>query len=80
MVTYFSYPAVATTPGVWLGNKTDNEIVLKKEQKAPNGTEGFSRLTFYDMDENGFKWKGEWSNTSGSFIYSFWMISCTKRK
>ena len=80
VVTYFSYPAVATAPGVWLGNKTDSEIILKKEQKAPNGTAGFSRLTFYDMNDDGFKWKGEWVDTSEKIVYPFWMIFCTKRK
>ena len=80
VVTYFSYPFVSTAPGVWLGEKSENEIVLKMDQKAPNGMDGISRLTFYDMSKKGFNWKGEWVSTNGSVVYPFWMIWCTRRE
>ena len=79
VVTYFSYPAVSTSPGVWLGGKVGKDIILKMDQKAPNGTEGYSRLTFYDMTEEGFNWKGEWVSKDETITYPFWMIYCQKR-
>lgn len=80
VVTYFSYPAVSTKPGVWIGQKVGDEIVLTMPQKAPNGMDGLSRLTFYDMSHKGFRWKGEWVDTGQTFSYPFWNISCVKRK
>ena len=76
VVSYFSYPSVAYTPGVWRGQKVDDNIVLYQNQKAPNGMEGDSRLTFYDMKENGFNWIGEWVSKDGKSVYPFWKIFC----
>lgn len=80
IVSYFSYPAVPYTPGVWRGNKDGNDIVLFQDQKAPNGMEGDSRLTFFDMNDNGFSWIGEWISKDGQFVYPFWKIFCERRK
>ncbi len=80
-VHYYSYPTVATTLPVWEGNKKeDGKIILYREQKAPNGTEGFFRITFSEMDENGFKWIGEWVDKSESIIYPTWKIDCSNSK
>ena len=49
VVSYFSYPSVAYRPGVWHGGKDGDKIVLLQAQKAPNGMDGYSRLTFYDI-------------------------------
>lgn len=78
VVTYFSYPAVSASPGVWLGQKEEETIILKKAQQAPNGMEGFSRLSFFDIQESGFNWKGEWVSTDGTVEYPFWNIFCKK--
>ena len=80
VVTYFSYPSVAYTPGVWHGKKMDNKIVLNQPQKAPNGMDGFSELTFYEWDENGFRWKGQWVKDDKQFTWPFWNIECTRRR
>ena len=80
VVTYFSYPGVSTTPGVWLGNKIGDEIILRMPQKAPNGTEGKYRITFHDISEAGFKWTGEWVSIDESFSYPTWYITCKKRR
>ena len=79
-VTFFSYPSVAWSPKTWHGGKSDTEIVLKAPQTAPNGMEGMSRLTFYDMTEKGFRWKGEWIKDDDSIVYPFWTIDCEKRQ
>lgn len=79
-VHYYSSAAVTKTLGTWEGNATDTSIVLYKEQKAPNGIDGFYRLTFYDISENGYKWIGEWVDTTEKFVFATWKIACTRRK
>jgi hypothetical protein len=65
---------------VWKGNRENDEIILKMPQKAPNGMDGISRLTFFDITENGFSWRGEWIDQEETVIYPFWMIWCRKRQ
>lgn len=77
-VHYYSSPFASSTLPTWEGNKKDDKIVLYREQKAPNGMEGFYRLTFYDMSETGYKWVGEWVDTTEKIIYPTWKISCIK--
>ncbi len=51
-VHYYSSGTISNRLATWNGNKTkDGKIVLYKDQKAPNGTPGFSRLTFYDISK-----------------------------
>ena len=65
----------------WKGSKNkDGNIVLYKEQKAPNGTDGFSRLTFYDINKIGYKWIGEWVDKSEKVTFPFWKIVCVKKE
>ena len=78
VVTFFSYPSVSAKPGVWLGEKQGEDIVLHMPQTAPNGMEGSSRLTFYEISREGYRWKGEWVSKDGSIVYPFWMIGCRK--
>jgi hypothetical protein len=67
--------------GVWEGGKTDNgNIVLYRDQAAPNGTEGYFRLTFYEITDKSFQWIGEWVDLGETFSYPTWKISCTKQK
>ncbi len=79
-VHYYSSNGTPKTLPAWEGNKKDNKIVLYKEQKAPNGTDGFYRLTFYDMSKTGYKWIGEWVDKTESVTYPTWKIECLKRK
>ena len=79
-VHYYSSKSVNPKLSSWAGGKKEDNIVLSMPQKAPNGMDGFSRLTFYDISEKGFKWKGEWVDTAGQITYPFWKIDCAKRK
>lgn len=79
-VTYYASVGQPINPLVWEGGKKEDKIVLKRPQKAPNGFDGFSRLTFYDISEEGFKWKGEWASPDGSIVFPFRYITCKKRK
>ena len=65
----------------WSGNKTtDGKIILYRPQKAPNDMEGFYKINFYDISEDGFKWLGEWVNPTETISYPTWKIDCKKRK
>lgn len=77
-VHWFSAKTPSTTFPVWEGNKKDDKIVLYREQKAPNGTVGYYRLTFYDMSSSGYKWIGEWVNTTETIVYPTWEIKCVR--
>lgn len=77
-VHWFSTKAPSTTFPVWEGNKKDDKIILYRAQKAPNGMDGFYRLTFYDMSKTGYKWIGEWVDTSEKIVYPTWKIDCIK--
>lgn len=78
-VHYYSSSAITPRLNTWSGNKIDDKIVLTMPQKSPNGLDGISRLTFYDISENGFKWIGEWLNLQKTIVYPFWKISCWKK-
>lgn len=78
-VHYYSSSSTPQTLPSWIGSKHENgNIVLYREQTAPNGTEGFFRLTFFEITDTSFEWVGEWVNTSETFSYPTWKISCKK--
>ncbi|WP_109299874.1 hypothetical protein [Aquimarina sp. AU474] len=79
-VHYYSSSAPTTVLSAWEGNKKEGKIILYRKQKAPNGMDGFYKINFYDIKENGFKWLGEWVNTNESISFPTWKIECTKRK
>ena len=79
-VSYYTNTNIPASLPAWSGSKNaEGNIVLYRDQKAPNGMEGFSRLTFYDISNNGFNWKGEWISKDDSVIYPYWMIFCHKK-
>ena len=65
---------------VWEGNMIDGKIILYREQKAPNGTEGFYKITFSEINEEGFNWLGEWVDNNETVSFPTWKISCVKKK
>lgn len=78
-VHYYTTKIASPTLSAWEGNKQENgDIVLYREQAAPNGTEGFYRLTFYDISKSGYKWVGEWVSKDQSFTYPTWKIDCKR--
>jgi len=80
-VHYYASASPSPTLGSWKGKKTDDEkIVLYKPQKAPNGMDGFSRLTFYDISDKGYKWISEWVDPKETVNFPSWRISCVKRE
>ncbi|WP_411768419.1 hypothetical protein [Winogradskyella sp. A3E31] len=78
-VHYYSSSGIPKTLPSWEGAKTeDGKIILYRDQKAPNGTEGFYRLTFYDISKTGYKWIGEWVDKTEKVVYPTWKIDCEK--
>lgn len=79
-VHYYSSNAPSTSLSVWEGNKSDNgNIILYRDQKAPNGMDGDYRLTFSAITAEGFNWTGEWVNKGETFVYPTWKIFCKKK-
>ena len=76
------YSSAAATPklSVWEGEKKDEKIILYKEQAAPNGVEGYFRLTFYDVSKSGYKWIGEWVDKAEKIVYPTWKINCIREE
>ena len=64
----------------WSGSNKGGDIVLKQNQKAPNGMDGFYRITFRNITSEGFDWTGAWINVTETIIYPTWKISCLKRE
>jgi hypothetical protein len=79
-VHYYASNAPISKLPVWEGTKKENgTIVHYKDHKAPNGTEGFYRLTFYDISKSGYKWVGEWVDKTETVVYPTWKIECVRK-
>ncbi|WP_109851754.1 DUF4440 domain-containing protein [Aquimarina sp. AU58] len=79
-VHYYSSVSANPVLSSWKGNKKDGKIILYRKQKAPNGMDGFSKLSFYDINDNGFKWLGEWVDTNESISFPTWKIECVRQE
>lgn len=78
-VHYYSSTAPSSVLPTWEGTKTANgNIVLYRDQKAPNGIDGFFRLTFYDISDAGYKWIGEWTDKNENVTFPTWKIDCKR--
>ncbi|WP_462248213.1 hypothetical protein [Ekhidna sp.] len=78
-VHYYSTSAATPTLSAWSGNKVENgDIVLYKDQTAPNGMEGFFKIVFSNISEDGFNWTGAWVDKTESIVYPTWRIYCDK--
>ena len=78
-VHYYASASLVNALPHWEGKKTDDKIVLYRKQNAPNGTEGYFRLTFYDMNDKGYKWIGEWVDLAEKIVYPTWKIACVRK-
>jgi len=79
-VHYYSNTKPSTVLSVWEGNKKEDKIILYRDQKAPNGMDGFYKINFYDISKAGFKWLGEWVDKNETISFPTWKIECLKRK
>lgn len=81
-VHWYGSASPTTVLSTWEGNPSTekDKIVLYRDQAAPNGMEGYYRLTFYDFTETGYKWIGEWTDKAESIVYPTWKINCTSKE
>jgi len=77
-VHYYSNRLPTTPLSTWEGGKRGDSIVLYKDQKAPNGMDGFFRITFNNISKKGFNWLGEWVDSAQKIQFPTWKIYCTK--
>ncbi|WP_395376798.1 hypothetical protein [Marinicella sp. W31] len=79
-VHYYNSSQIPKTLPAWQGALQKDKIVLLREQKSPNGLDGFYRLTFYNIDGTGYQWVGEWVDSNETIVYPTWKINCKKRQ
>ncbi|NAY93132.1 hypothetical protein GTQ34_14545 [Muricauda sp. JGD-17] len=91
-ITYRSYDPIDDTwtmkfyDGIkreWIdtfhGKRKGGEMHLVAKNKDSEGRQFISRIKFYDMDENGFKWKSDRSYDNGrSWIEDFGIIKAIR--
>ncbi len=78
-VHYYSSANPTTILPAWEGNKDDaGNIILYRDQKAPNGMEGDYKITFLNISSEGFDWLGEWVSKDRSVVFPTWKITCLK--
>ncbi len=56
----------STTPASFTATSTPDEIVMLSDIANPQGF--FGRITFFDMQEDSFEWKLEWSKDKESWM------------
>ena len=80
-VHYYSSNLPSTILPAWEGNKEENgDIILYRDQTAPNGMEGDYKITFSEISADGFNWLGAWVNKDRNIVYPTWKISCKKKR
>lgn len=77
-VHYYSSSTASPQLNAWKGGMKEGKIVLYNKQKAPNGMDGFFKITFSNISEKGFDWLGAWVNDDESIVYPTWKIQCKK--
>ncbi|MEQ9299240.1 MAG: hypothetical protein RIF33_11770 [Cyclobacteriaceae bacterium] len=79
-VHYYTTSAATPTLNTWAGDgREGGDIVLYMPQKAPNGFDGFFKIRFSDISDEGFNWEGAWVDPAETINYSSWRIFCRKR-
>ena len=80
-VHYYSSATPTPTLSAWEGNlNEDGDMILYKDQTAPNGMEGFYKIVFSEITNEGFNWTGAWVDKSESITYPTWRIFCRKKE
>ncbi len=77
-VYFFGMPGEHT--GLWEGEKVDGKMIMRQKRKGPKGENLESRLTFYQITENSFFWKGELWNLDDETATVNWKIKAIKNK
>lgn len=75
-VYFFGMPGGHT--GLWEGEQEGNQMIMRQLRKGPNGEQIESRLTFYNIRDNSFDWKGEFWNLESDEVTVNWKIKATR--
>jgi len=76
-LTFFRMPGYQS--GVWEGRQEENRMVMQQESTSPEGkTTVTSRLTFYDISDDGYRWVGESLQSSEGL--PTWKSDCRRRR
>ena len=78
-VHYYSNRSATKTLSSWEGGPKKDSLVLYREQKAPNGKDGFYRIVFSNISNKGFDWVGAWVDPTETIVFPTWKIKCRKR-
>jgi hypothetical protein len=77
MVTFFKMPGYSS--GVWSGVKEGDNMVMRKERPTADGKgTALSRLTFYEISPDGYKWVAE--NVQDATVNASWKSVCKRRR
>ncbi len=76
VVHFFGMPG--NHQGVWYGRQEGDQMVMRQKRESKNGSTMESRLTFYDISEEAFKWKGESVNLSTGIGTVNWKIGAKR--
>lgn len=78
VVSYYQMPRFFAG-NIWEGEMKDGRMVLLSESKLPNGDTRVSRLTFYNIRDEGYDWKAE-SLPGGKEegARTTWKLSCRR--
>jgi hypothetical protein len=78
IVSYYQMPQFFAG-NIWEGEKKDVGMVLESEFSTPDGNKRISRLTFYNIREEGYDWKAE-SLPGGreEDAVTNWKLSCRR--
>lgn len=76
------YTSAKSSPQLpaWSGNREGTKIILYKDQKAPNGFDGYYKIVFSDISQDSFNWTGSWVSKDESVVYPTWRIYCKKEQ
>lgn len=75
-VHFFGMPGEHT--GLWEGEAFDGKMIMRQKRTGPNGENLESKLTFYNITENSFDWKGELRNLDKGTSTVNWKIKAQR--
>lgn len=74
-VTFFAMPNYSS--GTWEGKQEGERMVMRQTTELPDGRTRESRLTFYEISAEGFRWKSETITDGGEPVVG-WTSDCKK--
>ncbi|MBX2874509.1 MAG: hypothetical protein KTR30_20470 [Saprospiraceae bacterium] len=75
-VYFFGMPGGHT--GLWEGEELAEMMVMRQKRTGKHGENLESRLTFYNLDDNSFDWKGELWNLDQGTVTENWKIKARR--